>query len=437
MPPPRTRENQPGKLVQSSATSSLIRSKTHDYIYCPEDWSEEYNTKRYQKGYYDERGKHYDLVVIKHNNYSETNVTCDFCGEQSRLTWKNGEEPVCPKCGASFADLIKKATVEEELKPVEKIITVPYNYKEESVLNKKTEKKYIDDSFLTGGKESLPKYTDHSGVIGACVGIAAVVIFIIGFIAVKHKEDKKYELPRTLSSQEIADYEAYLRDKETADPTPTPVPGYYKKFFPDEYFQDEYYVAELGRSCPYDKSDNYYDAATNCYFWLNKDVDPPIWQYWFEGISSDYGTYGWMEYDYEKQKWYIEVNDGIWIELADKYVEQYGKSRLWHMEYPGDGRYQGMDKVYVIEISRTCKFIEEEHCYYDPDTRCHFYFDASTSPGCWVYWFEDFKETEGIGWLKYDVKEQAWYVENQNRWFKLPTTGVYDFSKYWHIETLQ
>ena len=52
------------------------------------------------------------------------------------------------------------------------------------------------------------------------------------------------------------------------------------------------------------------------------------WQYWYEGISSDFGDYGWMEWDKDEKEWYIEEYDGEWIILP----EEYDRSRLWHVE---------------------------------------------------------------------------------------------------------
>ena len=76
-----------------------------------------------------------------------------------------------------------------------------------------------------------------------------------------------------------------------------------------------------------DEFESYYDAESDCYLWYNEEMDPPIWQYWYEGISSDYGDYGWMEYDEAEQQWYIEEKNG-WSALP----AQYDASRLWHIE---------------------------------------------------------------------------------------------------------
>ena len=88
------------------------------------------------------------------------------------------------------------------------------------------------------------------------------------------------------------------------------------------------YVSALERDVPWsDEYESYYDKQTDCYFFKNYDVDPPIWQYWYEGISSDYGDYGWLEYDYAEKCWYVQVSDDEWEVLSG-----YDTSSMWHFE---------------------------------------------------------------------------------------------------------
>ena len=72
-------------------------------------------------------------------------------------------------------------------------------------------------------------------------------------------------------------------------------------------------------------SDNYYDEASDCWLWYNREVEPAVWQYWYEGISSDFGDWGWMEHDADG--WYIEKSAGNWIPLPEKY----DASGLWYI----------------------------------------------------------------------------------------------------------
>ena len=47
--------------------------------------------------------------------------------------------------------------------------------------------------------------------------------------------------------------------------------------------------------------------------WYNSDASQ--WQYWVEGLSSDYGDAGWMEYN--DGQWYIETRPGSWVKYTD------------------------------------------------------------------------------------------------------------------------
>ena len=88
------------------------------------------------------------------------------------------------------------------------------------------------------------------------------------------------------------------------------------------------FVSEIGRTCKWDSEyESYYDEPTDCYFWKNDTINPVQWQYWYEDISSDYGDYGWMEYDFDENRWYIEVSDGDWIRLPNRY----DTTDLWHL----------------------------------------------------------------------------------------------------------
>ncbi len=96
--------------------------------------------------------------------------------------------------------------------------------------------------------------------------------------------------------------------------------------------KNEIFVEEIGRTCKWNSEyESYYDKTTDCYFWKNDTIDPPQWQYWYEDVSSDYGDYGWMEYDFDEKIWYIEVSEGKWDPLPDKY----DTTELWHFSTSG------------------------------------------------------------------------------------------------------
>ena len=435
MPAPRARTNQPGGFNGSVSSSSLIRGVNHDYVYFPDIWTD--NTgARYHKGYYDEKGQHYKQIIIKDGDSYETRAECSFCGTQIKLKWTRGAMPSCPNCGAALKELVDQSIIEEKLKPKYKTVRVPLSAADDGYFvngqHISKSKVDIDNTFLSGGKRTYHEEKrpfDRSVLIFPGVVTGIFIIIILSFCFGTRDNGRKTSSTSVRSIEEqIEYYSTYTPPAETT-PKPTPVPGYFFKFIAKEDFPDTIYVDAIGRECKWHASGNYYDPVTDCYFWLNDTVAPPIWQYWYEGISSDFGDYGWMEYDFNERTWYIEASAGNWIVLPDKYDQ----SKLWHMKNADDGRYLGMDRVYVKALGRYCNFIEEESNYYDPETKCHFYYDTYTAEGAWVYWFEDFRSEEGIGWIKYNKKDEHWYVENQTRWFRLEN-GIYDFDKYtWHM----
>ncbi len=92
---------------------------------------------------------------------------------------------------------------------------------------------------------------------------------------------------------------------------------------------DSIFVDEIGRTCYWDEENGcYYDQKTDCYFLYDESNSPATWQYWYEDISSDFGDYGWMEYDTYENRWYIEKSYGNWIPLPSKY----DTSKLWHIQ---------------------------------------------------------------------------------------------------------
>ena len=107
--------------------------------------------------------------------------------------------------------------------------------------------------------------------------------------------------------------------------------GYYEDYddgYPDH--NDSIYVDVLGRNCYWNEEYQcYYDSGTDCYFFENYDMDPPVWQYWFEGVSSNYGSdYGWLEWDDKENCWYVQESMNSWVRLP----EQEYTDRLWHFD---------------------------------------------------------------------------------------------------------
>ncbi|MBO4494641.1 MAG: hypothetical protein J5752_02160 [Clostridiales bacterium] len=436
MPAEKERTNQPPTFSRSgSYLDSLFRTDIHDYVYLPEDYEDERSGKSFKRGYYDEKGMYYKRIIIEKGNTYETRATCRFCGTQIKLKWEKDALPACPNCGAALQEILEDSKIEKALDAIREQVLVPAGEDEESlhyvngqrVRNAKvpSNETYVYGSRPRSHRLGWLEVIPYAGLLVLILGVGCILTFC-GF------KKRQNSAARTLSAEEQA---AYYEHMKTATPTPsptpkpTPIPGYVVKFVASEDFSDTIYVSAIGRECHWHSSGNYYDSVTDCYFWLNTNVYPAIWQYWYEGISSDFGDFGWMEYDFEENQWYIEESKGKWIVLPDKYDQ----SKLWHMTFSDDGRYKGYDSIYVHEIGRVCKYIESEKNYYDPVTLCHFYYDTYTSNGTWCYWYENLNSESGIGWMKYNMGEKSWYVENRTRWVKVDLSG-YKQTRFWHIE---
>lgn len=356
-----------------------MRGNTHDYVYYPNSWTDTSTGTFYERGYYDEAGKHYENVAIKKKDMYETICCCDYCGTSIKLNWKEGAIPSCPNCGALLSNITQNTFFDTELQ--DRVVTSPFG-----------------SSFGNIGVKTV------LGTIAAFCFLPYLSVGGMGLLGL------------------IAPFLPDETDATTVVTTQT------------EQNTDEssIYVDVLGRECDwYDEYESYYDEVTDCYFVFNTDVEPPEWQYWYEGISSDYGDYGWMAYHYDEGLWYIESSDGQWDVLPDRY----DTADLWHMNEEGTGKYNGQDMIHVTSIDRDCEWIPEEEAYYDQDTDCYFLYNDYVEPPVWHYWYggiSDAEEFNGYGWMEYDFDEDRWYIETSNGWELLPDS--YDTTDLWYIE---
>ena len=153
-----------------------------------------------------------------------------------------------------------------------------------------------------------------------------IVAILGGLYALGSHELKKQELQQEAQSWQETQTESFRINDEY-------------ETMPDFLSQDTIYLSETGGQAfavsdsPADKeliwdedAESYYDEESDCWLWYNMDVDPPLWQYWYEGISSDFGDYGWMEHD--EDGWFIEESYGNWIELP----AEYDAGDLWYID---------------------------------------------------------------------------------------------------------
>ena len=377
-PPARRRTNQPTGCPSTNKPLSL-RGASHDYVYYPSGWTDTATGKYYDRGYYDETGKHYENVAIKKGSEYETICCCDYCGTSIKLKWKEGALPSCPNCGALLSNITQNVFFDTELK--DQII-----------------------SSSNGFGKNITRI-----VIGSIVACCLLPFLTVGGMGI------------------LSLLVPFIPDETTTTTTTRST-----TLAPDDpYNSNTIYVDVLGRNCNWDSEyECYYDEPTDCYFVFNTDVEPPEWQYWYEGISSDYGDYGWMTYDYDEERWYIESSSG-WDVLPDSY----DVSDLWYMNEEGTGKYDGQNTIHVESIDRDCEWIPAEAAYYDPDTDCYFIYNDYVEPPVWQFWYggiSDAEEFEGYGWMEYDFDEDRWYIETEGGWEALPDS--YDVSDLWYIE---
>ncbi len=281
----RPRTNQPSGYRGASPVRHYARR--HDYVFYPVGWTDSVTGREYKEGYYDENGQYYEDVAFKTGDqYDNVLCRCEYCGKQSKMTWKENMTLSCPGCGAPLT--IVSALDEEE-----------------------------------------PQQQKAAAGSLSASAISALVIFIVAVVFIIVVAASIF----SFSHSSRPDY-VYSIDEE--DPGYASAPDN-TEIFGDTIYLDKiddstYVISEDGNES-YDRKltwdygyDSYYDRDSDCYLWYNTDVAPNLWQYWYEGISSDYGDYGWMEY--EESGWYIEESDGYWVSLPDFY----DKSRLWHIE---------------------------------------------------------------------------------------------------------
>lgn len=261
----RPRRNQPMGYPTGNLNTApkQFHCKKHDYVYYSQSWASESTGQYFKKGYYDEDGNWYADVLIKDNQTNEARFVCPYCDTEVRTNWVKGAKPSCPNCSAQLQE------IEED-----EIESVPY-------------------TGMTRGSCRKPFST------------LRILLFV--FLGMSILQSAAFALLNFGKSD--------VSESSSSISAPAQM-------------QSSYYVEELGRSCPWDsESGNYYDQTTDCYFWYNDELDYPAWQYWYEGISSDFGEYGWMEYNEFEGKWYIEADYGDWIELPDTY----DTSNLWYI----------------------------------------------------------------------------------------------------------
>jgi hypothetical protein len=264
----RPRTNQPAGWVTSRHGHSIRYDfRDHDYIYYPHSWTDADGVE-HDEGYYDENGVHYRNVCAAN---TQTMLTCEFCGTKSLWEWKEGTIPGCSSCGAQIK--------------IDKIDAA------------------VGKNRGSGMASRKPLFIMLFIYLGVTIGMPLIYLsFLLPMFA--------FSSIKSITNNNHREQTSANRTVITTRAMPSSV-----------------FVKEINRTCYLD-GDDYYDKETDCWFWFNTDIKPGQWQYWYEGISSDFGDYGWMEYDDDESLWYIETSEGNWIKLPEKY----DTSKLWHFE---------------------------------------------------------------------------------------------------------
>ena len=272
--------------------------RTHDYVYYPESWTDSASGTTYEKGYYDENGQYYsDVSFSKNGKYENVVCHCPYCGSDTMLNISadsSMRELQCPHCGG----------------PME-IRTTLDEYISDPPVN--------TQAYNSGGSVNRPQ-TKKKRKIWPWVLAILLGLSIYGSSLPEEEEPSSLQISQTNQYSETS-YGIQSNTDLFGETLYLKNDGY------NSFLVLESASGSADKTLVWDSSsDSYYDESSDCWIWYNTNVTPNIWQYWYEGISSEYDE-GWMEYDAGEHQWYIEKTYGNWIKLPAKY----NTNRLWHI----------------------------------------------------------------------------------------------------------
>lgn len=483
----RSRVNQPeGYVAREHYSINPIPhyGVKHNYLYYPLSWTDVKTGKEYKKGYYDENGQYYETVVFRRTDGVYKNVVCqcEYCDTISKIDWTEGGPLICPQCGGTM-----------------KILSNLDEYTQDPMYPKvKAKEDYVDYADDEGGYDDGGSYSEITPRI--FVPIAVIFLIILGFIAFAASEsgssrnnDGGYDPAHPAEDGWVyygngtwVQYKKWENGHwQQNDGSGSEGNSSYgdPSYNPDR-FGTEIWLRDLGHQtyaisdeANYDRvlvwdegESSYYDQDSELWAWFNTEVDPPLWQYWYEPISQDYGDYGWMEY--EDGLWYIEADEGEWIQVP----EEYDTEPLWHIdmtEYSdaspedldedpaedlhivpihGDDSSENLsnpemfNEIIYLERSGDGSYVitgnpehdlepvwqDAEQSYYEAESGMWLWYNTEVDPPLWQYWYEPISgDFENFGWMEYE--DGQWYIEiDYGDWIQLPEE--YDATPLWHIE---
>ena len=286
--------------------------RRHDYVYYPMAWVDTRTGTSYEKGYYDENGKYYGSVAFQENGrYNNVVCRCPYCGTETILTLDNTmgsqQDLSCPSCGAPMQ-------IQSEL---------------DEIVSGGSPSAGADDRFYTGsaGTWDRSSYDPEIKETGRKRAWRfALFAVILGLLIAAGRYFAKAPAEPPAVQEEPGLPVVLITEDSGSGVQITPGNPVYLESQDDGY----HVVNDIVRADKYlfwdADADSWYDAETDCWLWYNTDVEPNVWQYWYEGISSDYGDYGWMEH--YSDGWFIEASDGNWVPVPS----QYNTEGLWFIE---------------------------------------------------------------------------------------------------------
>ena len=324
-PRPQSYASQPQRPVQSKPAfnplliSNLTRpthiyGRRHNYIYYPEIWRDPVSGREYQPGYYDDSGVRYESVAFENNGRYENVVChCPYCDTKTveNLNAVDATSQIldCPNCGGQMeivSELDDFISAKNEMDSSED--SFGYELSSSSVYDRSSYNPEVE--------------TKNPAKKASCFLIVALILSLfitIGKYAI-NKIDEFSFTPSTNTTQEVQ-----VIDAPNVASGIQIIPG--QPVYLEEQLDGYHVVNDVLRAdriLTWDAGyESWYDEVSGCWLWYNTDVYPNTWQYWFEGISSDYGDYGWMEHDDEG--WWVEQFDGDWIQLP----KSYDMEQLW------------------------------------------------------------------------------------------------------------
>ena len=311
-----------GFVIAGALRPSYYYGKQHDYVYYPASWTDPISNTSYEEGFYDENGQYYKSVAFPQNGtYENVVCRCPYCGRESILNLSQDDvyrhDLECSHCGG----------------PMEIVSTL------DEYCGGATSPEERPNTHVYASEESLRKFREkpkkkRRGCLTAFVITSLVFVFLY---ALGSYSIAKQEREAALQNNQPVSY-------GENDGTPAAQQGngvlsledddggFGEKIALRPAGEGSFVITDSSLADSAEKlllwdreAESYYDPDTECWLWFNTDVSPSVWQYWYEGISSDYGDYGWMEH--EDSGWYIETDNGRWERLP----ERYDTARLWYI----------------------------------------------------------------------------------------------------------